>query len=177
MVVATQADVDRLVGCVTLPGLTIRTAAPLALAGLETLARVDGDLALGPSVAIEALSLPRLTAVTGTLTIDSNASLDGIVLPRLARAGAIVVEDNTALAALSLPAVTHIDGDLRVSRSPSLELVGLPALQRVAGRLVIVDARHLGLLDAPALAHAGSVTIEATALPPDAVAALVGLAR
>ena len=42
VVASSQAQVDALAGCARLAGLTVRTAAPLDLAPLADLARVDG---------------------------------------------------------------------------------------------------------------------------------------
>src|SRR4051812_40364946 len=67
VLLTSDEDVAAVAGCARLPGLTVRTAAPLDLARLTALTVIDGDLRLGPTLAITTVSLPALTEVTGTL--------------------------------------------------------------------------------------------------------------
>ncbi len=135
--VASQAELDRLAGCVQLAGLAVRTAAPLDLAPLEALARVDGDLVIGPSLAIGTVRLPALATVGGVLQIAGNGDLAGVYLPRLTAVGALSIRDDVALVQISMPALLAVAGAALIARAPSLELIDTSATPRIAGGLIV----------------------------------------
>ncbi|MEO7096189.1 MAG: hypothetical protein ABI175_23215, partial [Polyangiales bacterium] len=93
-VIASQEDVTRLSVCTTLSSVTVKTGASISLAGLRALETITGDLAIGPTVGLDEVSLPELREVGGTVRITSNGSLHGVFLPRLETAGRFEIESN-----------------------------------------------------------------------------------
>ncbi len=67
---------------------------------LGALEAIDGDLVIGPSIALAAASLDGLRSVGGALRVVANGDLHALALPRLERAGRIAIEGNSALARL-----------------------------------------------------------------------------
>ena len=177
VVLADQADVDRLAGCETLTSVEIRTGAPLSLGALRSLEVITGDLVVGPTVALEELSVLELREIGGTLQVASNAMLRGLFLPRLERAGRVAIEANAALATVSLPRLETVTGSLLVTEDGSLELLTLSALRRVGKDLVITDNPKLALVEAGALSEVLEVRVERNrVLPADQVTALTAKA-
>lgn len=146
---SSQAELEALRGCARLAGLTIRSGAELSLEPLAELAVIEGDLLVGPSLRLDALSLPALRQVGGRLRLAGNSSLGGAYLPALQRAGRIEVEHNASLATLSLPALVEVAA-LIVREDAALEALSLRALTR-SGELVLAELPRLGWIEAPAL--------------------------
>ena len=126
-----------LAGCQRVPGLTVRGAGPLSLAPLAELVQVDGDLVIGPTLALDAVGLPALEEVGGRLAVVSSAAATGLYAPRLTAVGALEIRDDLSLATVSLPALATVAGPLTVTRLPALELVDTSALTRVDGAVVV----------------------------------------
>ena len=162
--------VARLAGCPRAASLAIRTAAALDLAPLAALEVIDGDLVIGPSIALAAASLEGLRSVGGALRVVANGDLHALALPRLERAGRIAVEGNSALARLSLPRLREVAGALAISGNPDLELVDAGALESVGAELAITDNARLVLFEAGRLARAGAVRVANNATLPDDIA-------
>jgi len=162
--------VARLAGCPRAASVTIRTAAALDLAPLAALEAIDGDLVIGPSIALAAASLEGLRSVGGALRVVANGDLHALALPRLERAGRIAVEGNSALARLSLPRLREVAGALAISGNPDLELVDAGALESVGAELAITDNARLVLFEAGRLARAGAVRVANNATLPDDIA-------
>lgn len=163
-------DVVALAGCARLPGLVVRTAAPLELSALRV-ATIDGDLRIGPTLAIGTISLPALTEVRGTVRVGGNGDLSGLFLPALVHAGAVELADDPSLTSVSAPALASIDGALSLARLPALELIETSSLARV-GALDVRGVPALVTWVGPPAAVAGAVTIDAPKLDADARAAI-----
>ena len=158
-----QSDLDGLRGCSHVGRLEVRTAATLDLAPLTALARVDGDLVVGPTLALASLRLPALAEVVGAIRIQRNSDLQGVYLPALARTGALEVSDNLALAQVSAPSLREVTGDVRIERAPSLELIETASGPRVLGALRVGAAPRLATwIGAPVVT--GPVDLDAPAL-------------
>ena len=172
-----QDDVAAVAGCTTLPGLTIRTAAPLRLEPLRRLVTITGDLVIGPSVGLDEATLPELRTIGGTLRVISNGNLHGLFLPKLERAGRIEVEANVAITSVSLPRLAAVEA-LVITDDPELELIDVSSLATVGGELVISDNPKLVMIEAGKLAKAPSVKLENNRLlPAEQADALRTLAR
>ena len=130
-------DVDGLRACARVPGLTIRTGAPLDLSKLTALSVIDGDLVIGPTLAITTIALPALTEVTQTIRIAGNGELAGVFLPALRRVGALEVADDPGLLTFSAPALTEVVGPITLARLPSLEVFDSHALITVGGAVTV----------------------------------------
>lgn len=126
-----------LAGCRRVAGLTVRGAGPLSLAPLADLERVDGELVIGPTLALDAVGLPALVEVGGRLAVVSSAAAAGLYAPRLTAVGALEVRDDLSLATVSLPALATVAGPVTLTRLPALELVDTSALVRVDGAVAI----------------------------------------
>lgn len=136
-------DVAAVAGCARLPGLAIRTGAPISLAPLTGLVAIDGDLTIGPTVGVTTLSFPAVAAISGKLRIAGNGDLTGVFLPALRRVATVEIADDVSLTTVSLPALTTIDGPLVLLRVPALELVDTSALVEVAGPITVDRAPAL----------------------------------
>jgi len=170
-VVAGQEDVAAAAGCSSLASLTIRTGMALDLSPLGRLHSVRGAIAIGPSVGLAEVSLPRLTTA-GSIRIVANGNLGGVFLPRLEHCDRIEIEGNGAQATLSLPVLRGPIARLSIADNPALELVDLSALTEV-GELAIERNPKLAMIEADALTRAASVRIERNAaLSEDQIAAL-----
>ncbi len=170
VLIAGQEDVARIAGCTALSSVTIRTGASINLAGLRALETITGDLAVGPTVGLEEVSLPELREVGGTIKITSNGSLHGVFLPRLETAGRFEIEANSALTSIALPRLVTSRGSLVIAQNGSLELIDLSELATVGKDLVITDNPVLTLIEAGKLAQVMDVRIEGNrGLPPDQV--------
>ena len=148
VVLARQADVARLAGCTTARGVTIRSGAALDLAALGALTAITGDLVIGPTVAIEDITLGELRVVDGAIRVIGNGLLRGLYLPRLERAGAVDIDGNASIATIALPRLEAVHGALRITDDASLELLDLSALASVDGALVLAGAPGLTLVEA-----------------------------
>jgi hypothetical protein len=166
VVIASQADVTRLASCTTLHSLTIRTGAALDLAKLRALTTLTGDLVIGPTVAVEDVTLGSLRAIDGAIRVAGNGLLQGVFLPKLERAGAITVDGNVALTTLSLPHVTALRGALRVTDNASLELIDIPALTTLDDLIIASDPK-LTLIESAELRSLGHLNLDAPRLPPE----------
>jgi hypothetical protein len=147
--IARQADVARLAGCTAVANLTIRAGAPLDLAPLISLSEITGDLAIGPTVNLDDLTLAGVHTIGGNLRVVGNGLAQGLFLRALERAGQITIEGNPVLTTIALPHLTDATS-LHVTDNPSLELLDLAALTIVdevaihgAPRLTVIDAPHL----------------------------------
>ncbi len=168
-----QDDVDRLAGCVRVSGLVIRSGAPIGLAPLRALEVVTGDLVVGPTLALEELTLLELVEVRGSIRVRGNHALRGLFLPRLERAGRVEVEASPALVTISLPRLGATTGSLVVAGNPSLEIMDLSALVSVGHDLVVTANPRLMLIEAGRLAAVQAVRIDDNrALPAEQIDAL-----
>lgn len=171
--ITSQADIERLAGCARVSGLVIRTGAPLRLAALRALEVVTGDLVVGPTLALEELTLLELVEVRGAIHVAGNHTLRGLFLPRLERAGRIEVEASAALVTISLPRLAATTGSLIVTGNPALEIMDLSALASVGKDLVVTANPRLTLIDAGRLDAVQAVRIEDNrALPAEQIDAL-----
>lgn len=166
IVLASQADVARLAGCSTVRGLAVRTGAALDLSALRALTTITGDLAVGPTVAVEDVALPALRTVGGALRVIDNGVLGRLRLPTLARAGQIVIDGNPALTTVGLPRLEVVHGAVRITDNAVLELVDLPALVSIDQELVLAGDPGLSLVEAEQLQRAGAVQLDAPSLSP-----------
>lgn len=170
VIIAGQEDVAKLAACTTLSSVTIRTGASISLTGLRALETITGDLAIGPTVGLDEVSLPELREVGGTVKITSNGSLRGVFLPRLEQAGRIEIESNVALTSIALPRLVTSRGSLVIAQNAGLELIDLSELASVGKDLVIADNTALTVIDAGKLTQVMDVRIEGNrVLPPDQV--------
>ncbi len=130
-----EDEVRAFAGCTRVASLTIRTAAPLELSALRDLSEVAGDLAIGPTVALDELSLPSLRRVGGAVKISDNAGLQGIYLPALESVNRIEIAGNIALTTLALPRLTTLD-QLVLTDNASLEFVQAESLAHLVHPMV-----------------------------------------
>lgn len=137
VVVASAEQLAALGGCARLPGLTIRSAAPIDLAALAALEIVDGDLVIGPTLALTSIGLPALRQVGGRFAVVANGAVTGVFAPALDAVGALEVTDDAALTTLSVPKLAAIAGAATVRRVAALETIDASALTRVGGDLTV----------------------------------------
>ncbi|MBA2539240.1 MAG: hypothetical protein H0V17_06370 [Deltaproteobacteria bacterium] len=151
---AGQEDVAAAAGCTAVESITLRTGMRLDLAPLGRLEKITGMLAVGPSVGLSELSLPRLR-IAGAIKIVANGDLHGVFLPKLERVGDLEVEGNNSLSNLSAPKLAMVSGKLAIRDDPALEVVDLTALAS-AGEVVISNTPKLTLVEGalPALRSA-----------------------
>jgi hypothetical protein len=142
VLVQDQADLDALASCTSLQVLTIRTGAPLDLAPLAKLERVRNNLTIGPTLALDHISLPALRDVGGRVDVRSNASVGGVFMPQLVRAESVEVAGNGQLTTLSMPRLAQVTIGFGVRSNGSLEIVDLSALARV-GKAIGFDDNPL----------------------------------
>lgn len=167
VVLASQTDVARFATCTTARAVTIRSGGKLDTSALRALATITGDLVIGPTVAVEDVTLGELRVIGGTLRVVGNGVLQGLFLPRLERAGQIEIEGNVAATTISLPRLAEVRGSLRVTDNASLELLDVPALVSIDQELVLLGVPTLSLVEAAQLQHVGSIRIDAPKLAPD----------
>ena len=141
--ISDQDDVTRFAGCDSFAALTIRTGAVIDLSPLEV-TDVLGDLTIGPSVALDTISIPALRRVGGALVIVSNGSLRTLALPRLEHARRIAIEANSALEVIDLRGLEAVDDELAIAANPELVRVEAAALvhaksARIEGNAHLVD--------------------------------------
>ena len=164
IVIASRADLAGLAGCTTAAGVTVRSGAALDISALGALATISGDLVIGPTVAIEEITLRGLRRVDGAIRVVSNGLLHGLYLPGLESAGAIEVAGNPTIVTVSLPRLGAVRRALRITGNAGLELVDVSVLATVGGELALAGAR-LTLVEADELRRAASVEIDAPNLP------------
>jgi hypothetical protein len=170
VVIAAQEDVAKLAACTTLSSVTVRTGAPINLVGMRALETITGDLAIGPTLGLDEVSLPELREVGGTIRITSNGSLHGVFLARLETAGRFEIESNAALTSIALPRLVTSRGSLVIAQNGSLEIIDLSELTTVGKDLVIADNPLLTLIEAGKLTQVMDVRIERNrGLAPDQV--------
>ena len=165
-IVASHADVARVAGCTTLHSLTIRSGAALDVSKLRV-QTVTGDLVIGPTVAVEEVTLRELRTVGGAIRVAGNGLLHGLYLPALEQAGAIEIEDNASVTTISMPRLEAVHGALHITGNASLELVDLSALSSIDQDLVLERDPVLALVEAPDLRHAAAVRLDLPRLPPE----------
>jgi hypothetical protein len=176
VLLARRADLARIAPCTALAGVVIRTAAPLQTSALRGLVTITGDLVIGPTVAVDEVTLAGLRAVDGAIRIVGNGLLRGVFLPRLEHAGRIEIDGNAVLTTISMPHLQGVRGALRITDNAQLELVEVSALTAIDGELVIERSPRLALVEAAQLRRAGSVQLELPALPADVAARLRAVA-
>jgi hypothetical protein len=137
VIASSQASLDALANCDHLAGLTVRSAGPLDLAPLSTLAAVDGDVVIGPTLAVSSVGLPALRTVAGRFAVVSGGGVTGIFVPALETAGAVEIRDNVSLQSLSVPHLRAVTGPLTIARVPTLEFIDLSALVTIGGTATI----------------------------------------
>ena len=172
VVLASQSDVVAFQTCLTARGIALRTGATVDVAPLHV-TTITGDLVIGPTVGVEAVSLSELRAVDGAIVVMGNGSLHGLFLPRLERAGRIVVEGNVSLASIAMPRLAEVTGGMTISDNHDLEILDAPALVQVGGDLVLVNHPQLTIVELGALRSAAAVRFDA--LPKLAAEVLDGL--
>ena len=175
-VVASQRDVARLAGCQVLGGLVIRTGAALDLSPLAALTDVAGDVVIGPTVAVESVTLGALGRVGGAIRVISNGSLQGLYLTQLADAGRIEVAGNAVITTVALPGLTAVHGALQVIDDPALEALDLSALASIDRELVVTGVPALSVALAPQLRRAAAVELDAPRLSADLARSLRSVA-
>jgi hypothetical protein len=155
-VVASSEQLAALGGCRRLAGLTLRSAAPLDLGALASLAEVDGDLVIGPTLAVASIGLPALVQVGGRFAVVANGAATGVFAPALTAVGALAITDDAALTTVSLPRLAATHGDVVIARVGALTTIDASALARVGGALTVdAPAATLWLGAAP---EVGGVT-------------------
>ena len=167
VMITSQGDVDAIASCTSVRALTVRTGASIQLAGLHV-ESIGADLRIGPTVAMDELSLPALRSVGGTVRVSANGSLHGVFLPKLERAGRVEVTGNVELATLSLPKLAET-GALSISDCAELEVVDAASLVTVGGELIVAGAPKLAVVDAPHLARIRLLRIDAAPKLPSEV--------
>ncbi|MBK7073965.1 MAG: hypothetical protein IPH44_16850 [Myxococcales bacterium] len=158
VVAASAEQLAALRGCARLPALTIRSAAPIDLSALTGLEAVDGDLVIGPTLALSSVGLPALRQVGGRFAVVANGAATGVFAPALTAVGALEITDDAALVTLSLPRLAEVTGDATVRRAAALETIDASALARVGGDLTVeAPAATVWLGARPAVAGATAV--------------------
>src|SRR5262249_24387134 len=147
-------------GCRRAVGVAIRTGATIDVAPLHELVEITGDLAIGPTVGIESITLD-VQRVGGSVRATANGLLHGLFLPLLEHASRVDVDGNPQLATVSLPRLAHVAESIVITDNRRLALLDLPTLATVGNELVIAGHPKLELVDAPKLVRAGAVRIEA----------------
>lgn len=163
---AGQEDVAAAAGCTAVGSITIRTGMALDLKSLARLEIIRGSLAVGPSVGLSELSLPRLRAV-GSIRIVANGDLNGVFLPKLERVGDLEIEGNNVLTTISASKLTTASGKLVISGHPALEVIDLTALAS-AGEIAIARNPKLTLVEGtlPALRSAAPANVQPEVVTP-----------
>jgi hypothetical protein len=169
VVLASQTDIARVAHCTTLPGVTVRSGAPLDTSALRSLTTIAGDLTIGPTVGIHEIAIGELRTVEGTIRASNNGLLQGLFLPKLDRAGRIDIDGNVALTTISLPRLAAVHGALHITDNASLEAVDMPVLRVIDHDLVLAGDPQLTLLDASQLERAASARVALPKLAPEVV--------
>ncbi|HEV7557954.1 MAG TPA: hypothetical protein VGO00_20950 [Kofleriaceae bacterium] len=168
VMISSPDDVAAIASCTSVRALSIKTAASIQLGGLR-LESIAGDLRVGPTVAMDEMSLPVLRTVGGAVHVSANGSLHGVFLPALEHAGRIEVTGNVELATLSIPKLAETDA-LVVTDCAELEVIDAGSLVTVTGDVVVAGAPNLDVVDAPHLARIHTLRIDAAPkLPTDVV--------
>jgi hypothetical protein len=163
-VVASDAEsIEVYRGCREVKSLRVRSGATLTLSALAELQTVAGDIVVGPSIAVDDVSLPKLRRVGGVVRVSGNMSLTGWYAPELVSVAGVEVADNPVLATLALPRVEHVTRDVTVQRNPALSTILLANLSAIDGALILVRNRQLNIVTTHAAFRASRV--EMTDLP------------
>lgn len=155
-----QEEVDKLAGCTTLPGIVIRTGAPIDVAPLKDLEEVTGDISIGPTIGLDEVAFNGVLRVGGTIRVSNNSSLRGLFFPRVERVGRIEIENNAVLMSISLPRLVTVDSSMVIADNGALELVTASSLVTVGKELVIAGHAQLSMVEMAALAHVEAARIE-----------------
>jgi hypothetical protein len=153
--ISDAADLSASLSCARLSALVVRTGAMLSIAGFDRLEEIDGDLVIGPTVAVDIVEMRKLVRIGGRLRISGNSSLTGVFLPRLRAAGRVEIEYNAGLSTVSMPALTEVGQRVAVTNNPDLEALSMNALER-AGELVLSSLPKLGVLQLDGLRSVGA---------------------
>jgi hypothetical protein len=165
-----QEDVKKVAGCEQLPGITIRTGAPIDVTPLAQLEVINGDLTIGPTVDVTEIAFNGLLRVAGTIRVSNNGSLRGLFLPRLEQAGRIQIENNVVLTSISMPRLATVDSAVVIADNGSLEMLSAPLLASVGKELVIAGHGKLNLVEVSHLTTVEAVRIEGNpAVPAEVV--------
>lgn len=166
-VVRDQADADRLAGCAVVRGdLVVAGAGEIDLTPLGALVRIEGNLHVGPTLALNSIDgfgalqvvgghlelvenfsatgayFGALERVGGSVRVRANPGFDNVALGRLAAVGASVwVVDNPSLARLDIGAVVQVGRDLVVTDNPLLESMPVAESVLVGGTRIIARLR------------------------------------
>jgi hypothetical protein len=160
IVLATQEDVADFAGCQRAVGLAIRTGATIDVAPLHDLVDITGDLTIGQTVGVDALTID-VRRVGGAVRATGNASLRGLFLPLLEHAGRVEVDANTLLGTVSLPRLADVTESIVITDNSALALIDMPSLVSVGNELVIAGQPKLERVGAAHLRRAGAVRVEA----------------
>jgi hypothetical protein len=163
---AGQEDVAAAAGCPAIESLTIRTGMSLDLKPLARLSTIRGAIAVGPTVGVSEVALPRLREA-GSIRIVGNGDLHGVFFPLLERAGAVEIEGNNKLTTISLPKLATVTGRVSIVDDPALELIDLSVLA-TAGEILISNNPKLSLVEGtlPALQAAVPANHRPEHVPP-----------
>ena len=157
-----QDDVHRISECMVITGsIVLSTGVDVSLRPLAGLERIDGDLRVGPTLALTAVEGMRaLTTVGGSVEIDGNALLTTVSLTALRSVGGgITIHRNASLSSLASEMLAIVEGSVVIARNADLFLISLSALERVGGDFEVSGNGRLELFDAPALAEVGETLV------------------
>ena len=150
IVITGEDALASLAGCRRLDGsLVIRGGAAFDLTRLDELEVVTGDLTIGPTFALETITVTGLREVGGAVHVISNAAAGGASLPALERAGSLEVAANVDLGRFVAPRLTDVAGDVTIADNPDLELLQLGALARVGGAVSLAANPNLQVIEIP----------------------------
>jgi hypothetical protein len=171
-------DVKHFAGCERASGILIRTGATIDVTPLADLEEVTGNIWVGPTVGVDAITLNGLVRVGGTIHVANNGSLRGLYLPRLEQAGRIEVDNNAVLTTISIPRLAHVDGSFVITDNTSLEMITATRLATVGQELVIAGQPKLNLFEIPLIQHMQTIRLERNpSLPDDVVYQLTSKAE
>jgi hypothetical protein len=138
-------------------------------AALSGCAEVRGDLVIGPSISLIALTgLDRVARVAGRLDVSQNLQLGGLFLPALRRVGGdVVIDQNGQLVTASLHRLEVVGGDVVVRDNRALVRLDLGQLERAAGRIEVSGHPALDAVVLDSLTAAGAVVLEDNPAWPD----------
>jgi hypothetical protein len=150
IVVTSEDALATIAGCRRLDGsLVIRGGASFDLTRLDELEVIAGDLTIGPTFALETITLTGVREVGGAVHVISNAAANGASLPALERAGSLEVAANVDLGRFVAPRLRDLAGDLTITDNPDLELLQLGALARVGGAVSLTANPSLQVIEIP----------------------------
>jgi hypothetical protein len=155
-----QEEVNKLAGCTTLPGIVIRTGAPIDVAPLKDLEEITGDVSIGPTIGLDEIAFNGVLRVGGTIRASNNSSLRGLFFPRVERVGRIEIENNAVMTSISLPRLVTVDSSMVIADNSALELITASSLATVGKELVIAGHVKLSMVEMSALTHVEAARIE-----------------